>query len=83
MPSDGRCAPVLWLYIRATRIGDTGAIALAEALTVMGSLVVSIDLDANYIGDPGAAAFARAIASPNSAIAHLHLSGTNIGDPGV
>ena len=78
-----RCAPALRLYVRTTRIGDAGAIALAEALTVLGSRVISIDLDANYIGDLGAAAFARAIASPNSAIAHLHLSGTQIGEPGV
>lgn len=73
--------PTLLVDMSYSRVGDEGAVTLAEALER--APIVSLSLKANDVGPAGVAALARAATGARVALRELDLSGNNVGDAGL
>ena len=67
------------LELSGNRIGNEGAIAIAEALKV-NAVLTTLFLNDNQIGDEGAKAIAEALKSGTAVLTELRLDWINIGD---
>lgn len=70
------------LYLEGNRIGDAGAVALAQWLQLPGNPLKELFLGANDIGPEGAAALAGCLTT-NKTLTKLYLEGNRIGPTGA